>query len=311
MKKNITILTPCFNDESTVRGRFEAVRSLFEQQLPEYSFDYIFIDNCSTDRTAEILRDMAGQDKRVKVIVNSRKFDQHISLYYGMLQMSSDAVIPLFADEFPLQIMVDFVKKWDEGNLMVLGVRQEVKEGFFFRQAKRQFYWLVNNVSNVKQIKNFMGYGIYDRKIIEILRRLDNRSPYLKGLIAEIGYDKVILEYEPVANTIDNSNSGGLTSLIDVAILGISSSSQYPIRLMTIIGGAISLLSFLVALTYFVLKLVNWNDFDMGLAPAIIGTFFFGSVQLLCIGWLGEYVSRIIEHVKAYPLVLEKERINF
>ena len=194
---------------------------------------------------------------------------------------------------------------------MVLGVRQEVKEGFLFRQAKRQFYWLVNNVSNVKQIKNFMGYGIYDRKIIEILRRLDNRSPYFKGLIAEIGYDNVILEYEPVANTVDKSKSDGLTSLIDVAILGISSSSQYPIRLMTILGGAISLLSFLVALTYFVLKLINWNDFDMGLAPAIIGTFFFGSVQLLCIGWLGEYVSRIIEHIKGYPLVLEKERINF
>lgn len=311
MKKTITVLTPCFNEEEGIRECVLAVRQIFEHELPQYDLEHLFIDNCSQDRTVDILREMAALDKRIKVIVNSRNFGPNFSPYYGILQAGGDAVIQLVADlQTPPQLMVEFVRRWEEGNLMVLGVRRNVEGGFLLRSVRRMFYLLIVSASRVEQIPNFIGFGLFDRKIINILRDLGDHSPYFRGIIAEIGFDKILVEYDQPPRKHGKTHHN-LSGLIDIALLGLSNYSHAPLRLMTFYGGIISFFCFLVAFGYLIAKLVYWDSFNLGIAPAVIGIFFFGSVQLFCLGILGEYLSRIFEHVRRRPLVLEKERINF
>ena len=310
-QKTISVLTPTYNEEAGVRECYEAVHDYFETSLPGYDLEHVFIDNASTDGTVAVLREIAAHDRRVKVIVNSRNFGLSRSPYYGMLQVTGDAVVPLVADlQTPVDCIGDFVECWEQGYLMVIAVRTDAKEGIFLRVARRVFYGLIRRMSHVQQIKNFIGFGLFDRKIVEILRGLDDPSPYFRGMVSEIGFEKAFVEYSQPARKHGKSRHS-FFDLFDLAMLGITSYSRTPLRLMTLGGLLIACVFFLIALGYLIAKLLFWNFFTVGTAPILIGTFFLAAVQLFCLGLVGEYVGLIFEQVRHRPLVVEKERINF
>lgn len=310
-ERTISVLTPCYNEEAGIRECYEAVRDYFDTALPHYRLEHLFIDNASTDRTVAILKEIADQDCRVKIIVNSRNFGLSRSPYYGVLQVTGDAVVPLVADlQTPVACIGEFVERWEEGYLMVIAVRTGAKEGFFLRCARSLFYGIIRRMSHVEQIKNFIGFGLFDRHIIEILRSLDDPSPYFRGMVSEIGFEKAFVEYPQPERKYGRSRHN-FFDLFDLAMLGITSYSRAPLRLMTLGGLAVAAIFFVVALGYLVAKLLFWNWFTVGTAPILIGTFFLAAVQLFCLGLVGEYIGLIFEQVRHRPLVVEKERVNF
>lgn len=304
-------MTPCYNEEGGIRECYEAVRDYFATVLPQYRLEHLFIDNASTDRTVEILKGIAAEDRQVKIIVNSRNFGLSRSPYYGMLQATGDAVVPLVADlQTPVECIGEFVQQWERGCLMVIAVRKGAKEGVFLRAARSVFYRIIQRISHVEQIKNFIGFGLFDRHIIEILRSLDDPSPYFRGMVSEIGFDKAFVEYRQPERKHGHSRHN-FFDLFDLAMLGITSYSRTPLRVMTFGGLIIAVLLFLIALGYLAAKLMFWNYFTVGTAPILIGTFFLAAVQLFCLGLVGEYVGLIFEQVRHRPLVVERERVNF
>lgn len=311
MRKKITIMTPCFNEEAGIRECYERVKGVFDNHLSDYDREHLFIDNCSQDNTVAILKEIAANDKRVKIIVNSRNFGLSRSPYYGKLQMTGDAVIPLVADlQTPPELIPAFVKKWEEGYKMVLGIRTGMEEGWLVRAMRNVFYRVIKRLSDIEQIEHFIGYGLFDKSIVQIMRDLDDPTPYFRGIISEIGFEKAYVEYHQPPRRHGKSRHS-FFDLLDLAILGLTSYSKVPLRIMTIMGGILSAGSLMVALFYLAAKIAFWDSFNVGIAPLIIGLFFFASIQLLCMGLLGEYVGVIFEKVRHRPLVIEKERINF
>lgn len=311
MRKKLSILTPCFNEEAGIRECYERVRLVMESGLSAYDYEHLFIDNCSTDSTVRILRDIASRDPRVRVIVNSRNYGQSRSPYHGMLQITGDAFIGVVADlQTPPEVIPTLVAQWEQGYPMVIAVRTGMSEGWVIRVLRRSFYWLISRVSNIEQIPNFIGFGLFDRKIIEVLRGLDDPTPYFRGMVSEIGFEKAFVEYvQPLRKHGRSRHS--LFDLLDYAILGLVSNSQAPLRLMTLIGFLTSIASLAVTLIYLFMKFLFWSALPLGIAPILVGMFFFASLQFLFLGILGEYVGSIHERVKRRPLVIEKERINF
>lgn len=308
--KLISIVTPCFNEEDNVEEIYEKVRLVF-QQFSGYQYEHIFIDNASTDKTVEILKSLAQQDRKVKIIVNTRNFGQIRSPYYAILQEQGDAVIPIAADmQDPPEMIAEFIKKWEHGYKIVVGVKTSSQESRLMFAIRKSYYNLVRNLSEIDLINNFTGFGLYDKKVIEILREIDDPYPYFRGLISDIGYEVCKIEYT------QPKRKRGLTKsnfyfLYDVAMLGITNHSKVPLRLATMTGFVLGALSLVVAVVYFIMKLLLWNQFQAGSAPVVIGLFFFASVQLFFIGIVGEYVGSIHTQVMKRPLVVEKERINF
>ena len=310
-RKVISILTPCYNEAPGIAECHRQVKELFGTRLPGYDYEHVFIDNCSEDGTVDVLRAIAATDSRVKVIVNSRNFGAARSSFHGLLETTGDAVIPILADlQTPPEILPELVAKWEQGCAMVLAVRVGATDGWFMRQCRRMFYRLMTRFSGVQQIPNFIGFGLYDASVVRVLRELQEPDPYFRGMVFEIGFEKAFVEYVQPPRR-HGKTSYTFLSLLDYAVLGLTSHSKIPLRIMTIAGVALSALSMLIAVSYLVIKLIRWDTFELGLAPLLIGTFFFASVQLLFIGLLGEYVGAIYAQVKRRPLVIEKERINF
>lgn len=308
--KHITVVTPCFNEEENVEAVYHETRRIFST-IPDVTYDHLFIDNASTDRTVSKLRDIAATDPAVTVIVNARNFGHIRSPMHGLMQAKGDAVILLVADlQDPPELMREFVQKWLEGAPIVIGVKPEAKESALFFALRRMYYRLVTRIANVQLIQNFTGFGLYDRSVIEILRKIDDPYPYFRGLICEIGFDVIQLPYvQPRRHRGISKNN--FYTLYDIAMLGITSHSKVPLRLATIAGFGLSALSLCVSLVYLALKLIYWDRFSMGSAPMLIGMFFFSSVQLFFIGLLGEYVGAILTYAQKRPLVIERTRINF
>ncbi len=310
MKKLISVVTACFNEEENVELLYNEVRKVFEK-LSEYDYEHIFIDNASKDRTVAILKEIAKKDKNVKIIVNARNFGHIRSPFYGLLQARGDAVISIVADlQDPPSMIADFIKKWEEGYKIVVGVKKESEENSLMFTIRRLYYNLIEKLSEVDQIKNFTGFGLYDKRIIEILRTIDDPYPYFRGLISEIGYDIFHIEY------IQPARKRGITknnfySLYDIAMLGITNHSKVPLRLATMLGFCLAVFSLLVAFIYSIYKIIFWESFSVGIAPLVIGLFFFSAVQLFFIGIIGEYIGSIHTQVLKRPLVIERERINF
>jgi glycosyltransferase involved in cell wall biosynthesis len=287
------------------------VRAVMESSLSRYDYEHLFIDNCSSDATVEVLRDIALRDRRVRVIVNSRNYGQSRSPYHGMLQITGDAFVGIVADlQTPPDVIPELVGRWEQGYPMVIAVRAGMSEGWVIQTLRRAFYWLISRVSNIEQIPNFIGFGLFDRRIVEVLRDLDDPTPYFRGMVAEIGFDKAFVEYiQPLRKHGRSRHS--LFDLLDYAILGLVSNSQAPLRLMTMVGFVTSIASLIVTLIYLFMKFLFWSSLPLGMAPILVGMFFFASLQFLFLGILGEYVGSIHERVKRRPLVIEKERINF
>jgi glycosyltransferase involved in cell wall biosynthesis len=307
----LTVLTPCFNEEENVREVYERVKAAMAT-MPWCDYDHLFIDNASTDKTVDILRELAGADKRVKVILNTRNFGQVRSPYHAFLQARGDAVIGVVADlQDPPELIPEFVRKWQEGYKVVIGVKQSSHESWLASRTRRFYYWLVARISSdVELVENFTGFGLYDRDVVEKFRSTEEQYPYFRGLVSDFGYEYAEIAYvQPTRARGKTKND--FFSLYDIAMLGITNHSKVPLRLATMAGFVISILSLLVAFGYLVAKLLFWDFLELGLAPLLIGIYFFGAVQLFFIGVLGEYVGAIHTQVHKRPLVVERERINF
>ena len=309
-KKFISIVTPCYNEEKNVEEVYIQVKSVFSN-LPEYTYEHIFIDNASKDSTVSILKNIAKIDKNVKIIVNTRNFGHIRSPYYAMMQAKGDAVISIVSDlQDPPSMIADFIKKWKEGYKIVIGTKTKSKENKLMFLIRKIFYNVISKISETEQIKNFTGFGLYDKEFIEILRKIDEPYPYFRGLITDLGYNRTEIPYTQPKRKKGKTKNNFYT-LYDIAMLGFVNYSKLPLRMASFIGFGISFLSILVALFYLGYKLFFWSSFSVGLAPLIIGIFFFAGVQLFFLGIIGEYIGAIFTQVKRRPLVIEKERINF
>jgi glycosyltransferase involved in cell wall biosynthesis len=309
--KLISVVSGCYNEEENVVECYERVRKVFAELGGRYRYEHIFIDNASQDRTAAILRELAAKDRNVKVILNARNFGHIRSGYHAMLQARGDAVISLVSDlQDPPELIKTFLEKWEEGYQMVIAVKQESEESIVFFTIRRAYYELVARLAEVDLNKNATGFGLYDRRFFEILREIDDPYPYFRGLVSEVGLPSIKIPYvQPVRKRGITSNN--FYRLYDMAMLGITNHSKVPLRLATMLGFAVSICSFFVAMLYVVWKLLFWNQFSLGLAPIVIGLFFFGSVQLFFIGIVGEYIGAIHTQVLKRPLVVELQRLNF
>ncbi len=307
--KKLSIVTPCYNEEENVRGLRDAVKTVMAG-LPVYDYEHIFIDNCSKDRTRAILREMVGEDKKVKAIFNTRNFGHIRSPYYGLLQSTGDAAIILVADfQDPPAMIADLVKTWESGFKIVLCVKDQAEESAAMFAIRKLYYKLVSRLSEVELVKNTTGFGLYDREVIETLRKIDDPYPYFRGLLSDVGYEAAQLMYRQPSRKRGITKNNFYT-LYDIAMLGITNHSKIPLRIATMAGFAMAALSLTIAMSYFIYKLAFWSSFSLGLAPIVIGLFFFSSVQLFFIGIIGEYIGAIHTQVLKRPLVIEKERIG-
>jgi glycosyltransferase involved in cell wall biosynthesis len=308
--KSITILTPCFNEEPNVREVYEQVRSVMSK-VGRYRYEHIFIDNASRDRTVAILKEIAAADTNVKIIANARNFGQIRSPMHGLGQASGDAVIGLAADlQDPPELIFDLLREWEKGTPIVIAVKQSSGENPVMFWVRKQFYRLVNRLADTETYENFTGFGLYDRKVVDIIKALDDPYPYFRGLIAEIGLPHAEISYHQPARK-RGVTKNNLYTLYDIAMLAITSLSRVPLRLVTFTGFACAFGCVLISLFYLVYKLLYWNRFSVGVAPLVIGVFFVISIQLASIGILGEYIGTVLTQVQHRPYVFERERVNF
>lgn len=308
--KLISVVTPCYNEEDNVNEVYAQTQAVFNS-ISDVTYEHLFIDNCSTDHTPQLLRDLARREPNVRVILNARNFGHIRSPYYGMLQANGDAVVLLAADlQDPPNLIAEFVAHWQAGEKIVVGVKPSSSESPLMFGLRRAYYRVITRISDVNLIQNFTGFGLYDRQVIDVLRKIDDPYPYFRGLISEIGFKAVQITYNQPrrARGITKNN---FYTLYDMAMLGITSQSRVPLRLATMLGFVLSGISLLVSMAYLLLKIFFWSEFSFGMAPVLIGVFFFASVQLFFIGLLGEYVGAILTQVMKRPLVVELERINF
>jgi len=308
--KSISILTACYNEEENVEELYERVRAVMAG-LDRYCYEHVFIDNHSTDRTVEILKRIAARDPNVKIIVNARNFGHIRSPHHGFLQTSGDAVIGIVADlQDPPEMIPQFLAGWEAGNFMVLAIKRSSEENPLMFWIRKQYYSLVNKLSAIETFENFTGFGLYDRRVVEEVRKFNDPYPYFRGMIAEIGlpYTTIPFDQPDRKHGITKNN---LYTLYDMAMLGITNLSKIPLRVAAFCGFVSAGLCFLVAMFYLMYKLVFWDSFSLGVAPLVIGIFFLGSIQLISVGILGEYIGSIHTRVYNRPLVVERERVNF
>lgn len=308
--KLISITTACRNEEENIRDIYSQVKGVFDS-LEGYSYEHIFIDNASEDRTVPILKEIAATDKRVKIIVNTRNFGPMRPIHHALLQASGEAVIIIAADlQEPPSMIREFIKKWEEGYKVVVGVKNKSEENPLMFVVRRFYYYLMEKFADTKQMQNVTGFGLYDRAFVSVLKELDEPNPYFRGLITEIGFESAGVPFTQ-AKRKRGKTKNNFYALYDVAMLGFVNHSKVPLRMATFLGFSSAVLSLLVAVIYFVYKLIFWQSFEVGVAPLVIGVFFFCAVQLFFIGVIGEYVGAIYTQVKHRPLVVERERVNF
>jgi polyisoprenyl-phosphate glycosyltransferase len=309
-KKTISVVTPCFNEQDNVLNVYNQVREVVAG-LDGYEYEHIFIDNASHDNTVAVLKMIAAEDKNIKIIVNSRNFGHIRSPIHAMLQARGDAVISIVADlQDPPQMIANMVREWENGAYCVLGIKRTSEENSAMFWLRKQYYSLLERLSSIETIQNYTGFGLYDRKVMELVRTFDDPYPYFRGMIAEIGLPTVKLMYDQPARRFGITKNNWYT-LYDIGMLGIISNSKVPLRLAALAGFVGASFSFLIGLVYLLLKLTLWSSFSFGLAPLLIGIFFISSLQLLFLGVMGEYIGSIYTQVQNRPHTVERERINF
>ena len=308
--KLISVVTQCYNEEENIDELYQRIKAQLSNK-PGYCYEHIFIDNASTDQSVARVKKIALKDPAVKLIVNTRNFGHIRSPIHAIFQAKGDAIISMASDlQDPPELIGDFLDKWESWFKVVVGVKPESQETLAMSLVRKIYYNTIGKISDIQLIPNFTGFGLYDRSVIEIIRKLDDPYPYFRGLIAEIGIDYASIPF------IQPRRKRGITknnfyTLYDMAMLGITSHSKIPVRLATMVGFVLALLSLGISLTYLVLKILFWDFFTVGTAPILISIFFFASVQLLFIGIIGEYIASMHTHILKRPLVIEKERINF
>lgn len=310
-KKKISVMIPCFNEEENARPIYEAVKNELETNLPQYDYEILFIDNKSTDNTRKIIREICKENKKVRAIFNCRNFGQFNSPYYGIINTSGDCCITICADfQDPVELIPRFVHEWENGYKVVIGVKTQSKESKLMYALRSIYYKAIKKMSNVEQIEHFTGFGLYDKSFVKTLRELDDPQPFIRGIVAELGPERKEIEYTQPQRRAGKTHNN-FYSLYDAAMLSFTSYTKIGLRLAVFAGGAFSLIGFVIALIYLILKLLNWYRFPAGTTPILIGVFLMGSIQMFFIGLLGEYIMNINSRVMKRPLVVEEERLNF
>lgn len=309
--KTISIVVPCYNEEENVEAMYQAIAGVFARELKQYRYEIIFIDNDSADRTRELIRSLCAKDTGVKGILNAKNFGQFNSPYYAMLQSEGDCTILMAADfQDPVDMIPRYVKEWEDGYKIVIGIKKSSKESRIMYWLRSCYYKMIKKLSDVEQIEHFTGFGLYDKTFIHVLRQLDDPTPFLRGIVAELGFRRKEIPYEQPKRRAGKT-SNDFFKLYDAAMLSITSYTKVGLRVATIFGSICSFASMMVALIYLILKLVYWDRFPAGMAPLLIGMCFLGSVQIFFIGLVGEYILSINARIMKRPLVIEEERINF
>lgn len=306
----ISIVTPTFNEIENIELLLDQIRVVIEQ-LSRYDFEILVIDNCSTDGTQEKIRELAVKDSRIKAIFNARNFGHIRSPYYGILQTTGAATIYMASDfQDPPDMIPRFIEEWEKGWRLVMAIKPVSKSSPFMHFLRKSYYRFIDKISDIEIIRDSTGFGLYDKKVLDNLRKINDPYPFLRGLICELGYPIKTIPF------VQPRRLGGITknnfyTLFDIAMLGMVSHSKVPIRIAALVGFMLGSLSILVALYFLTMKLVLWDAFPLGSAPAIIGLFFLFGALLLFIGILGEYIGSIHTYVQNRPIVVERERINF
>lgn len=309
--KKISILIPCYNEEENVVPISKAIVEELGKTLSQYDYEIVFIDNDSKDNTRPLLREICKQNPKIKAIFNAKNFGQFNSPYYGMLQTSGDCTILMCCDfQDPIEMLPQLVKEWENGAKIVSCIKTKSKENPIMRFMRTIYYKIIKKMSSIDQIEHFTGFGLYDSSFIDVLRNLKDPTPFLRGIVAELGYKRVSIEYTQAKRRAGKTHNNFMT-LFEAAMLSFTSYTKVGLHLVTIIGMVLSVLSLLAAFVYLILKLVMWDSFSAGMAPLLIAIFFFSAVQLLFIGFVGEYVMSVNTRMMNRPLVIEEERVNF
>lgn len=310
-KKVISVMIPTYNEEENARPIYEAVRRELHHSLPQYDYEILFIDNYSEDRTRDIIRRICAEDPNVKAIFNTRNFGQFNSPYYGMIHTSGDCTITICADfQDPVELIPEFVKAWENGFKIVIGRKTRSRENPIVYFLRGCYYKAIRKMSNVEMIEQFTGFGLYDRSFIQTLRDLHDPTPFLRGIVAELGPERYEIEYEQPRRRAGKTHNNWY-SLFDAAMLSFTSYTKVGLRIAEFLGFAVAALSFVLGIVYLVGKLLFWYSFHVGYAPTMISMFFLGGVQLTFLGFLGEYIMAMNARIMNRPLVIEEERINF
>ena len=307
--KKISIVTPTFNEEENIKRLCSEIK--VEAESLNYDYEHIIIDNSSSDKTIDILREIAAKDKNVKIIINSRNYGHIKSPFYGIMQATGDACILMVSDfQEPIYLITKYIKKWENGAKIVLGQKNTSEENNFIFSLRKLFYTLLNKISETELSINTTGTGLFDKEVIDRLKKINDPYPYFRGLISEVGFDIETIKFDQPLRKLGKTKNNFFT-LYDLAMLGVVKHSRMPLRIMTLLGFISSFGCLFVAIIYLILKLIFWNSFELGSAPTIIGIFTISSIQIMLLGLLGEYIGVILMHQRNMPLVIEKERINF
>lgn len=310
-KKTISVVLPSYNEEGNIEQIYIEILKLFKSQLKKYNYEILFIDNDSKDNTRSIIRKICKKDKNAKAIFNAKNFGQFNSPYYGLLNTSGDAVISMASDfQDPVDMLPKFIDAWEKGYKIAVGIRKTSTDNIILSKIKKLYYNLIDKFSNIDQIKMFTGFGLYDKDFIDILKKLDDPTPFLRGIVAEIGFKRKEIFFEQ-GKRKSGKTSNNFYSLYDAAMLSFTSYTKIGLRLATFFGAIVFIISFVVAIVYFVMKIIWWDRFQAGMIPMLLGMLFLGSIQILFIGIIGEYVLAINQRTMHRPLVIEEERINF
>ncbi len=308
--KTITIVVPTYNEEANIQSIYDRVQEVFAASLSDYGMQLLFIDNDSQDGTRALIRELAEKDERVQAIFNATNFGFSKSCFHGLSQAEGDCAVLMFADmQDPPEVIPEMVRKWEEGYKIVLGIKSKSRENKLMYLIRSVYYGILEKISETEHIRQYDGFGLYDAAFVKQLRRLRDPMPYLRGLVAEIGYRHAEVEYTQELRKAGKSTFS-LMKYYDVAMLGITSSSKIVMRMATFLGMGLGVVCMIVAIITFILKLCNWQYFNAGTAAIIVGIFFIGAVQLFFLGFLGEYILNINVRTMNHPIVLEEERIN-
>jgi len=309
VQKKISIVTPTFNEKDNIKNLVDSVSS--QMQKFNYDYEHIIIDNCSTDKTQDVIKNITIKNKKVKAIFNTRNFGAIRSSHHAILQSTGDATILISSDlQEPVEIITDYIKYWEDGFDVVMGQRNSSASSFFLDKVKSIFYKFLNSVSEIKLIERSGSTALISKKIVDQFKIIDDPYPYFRGLIPELASNIKIVPYEQ-QKRLKGKSKNNFFDLYDMAMLGIVKHSKIPLRIFTIVGFFCSILSLVVAFIFLLYKIFFWSAIDVGIAPIIIGLFGVASIQLFLLGFVGEYVMQILTHTRKMPLVIERDRLNF
>lgn len=310
MKKLISIISGCYNEEENLPVYYESVRNLMDS-LPQYDFECLIADNCSSDRSPQILEQIAAEDQRFKIVFNLKNYGPDRSGGNLFHRAKGDAVVNLASDlQDPPEMIPIFLQKWEEGNKLVWAQRNKTEERGSMEAVRKLYYRIIRSISESEEIERANGFGLYDREVVDWIKWADDPAPFIRNLVTALGYHPCLVPYERRAR-VRGKSSYNLFRYINDALGGMVASSRVPLRLATYLGFSVAVASILIGLVYLLWKLTHWYNFTAGIAPIMVGMFFLGAVQLICIGIMGEYVGEILTRVKKRPRVIERRILNF